>query len=127
MRQILNISGKDLELNTLFIQPTRWCGLNCRGCCPAGTLISTPSGQVPIEQIQVGDKVYAYNNSSEQLEEALVGNTYHRHSDEVFEIQIGSEVLVVTGEHPVMTRRGWVEAKDLTEDDEVLCDADHKG
>jgi hypothetical protein len=31
MRQVLNKSNP-LELNTLFIQPTRWCALNCKGC-----------------------------------------------------------------------------------------------
>jgi len=24
--------GRRLEVNALFIQPTRWCGLNCKGC-----------------------------------------------------------------------------------------------
>lgn len=32
MKQILNIGGPQLQLNALFIQPTRWCGLNCKGC-----------------------------------------------------------------------------------------------
>jgi hypothetical protein len=32
MRPILSRSGPNIELNALFIQPTRWCGLNCDGC-----------------------------------------------------------------------------------------------
>ncbi len=32
MKPILSRGGKNLELNALFIQPTRWCGLNCKGC-----------------------------------------------------------------------------------------------
>ena len=32
MRPILSRSGPFQELNALFIQPTRWCGLNCKGC-----------------------------------------------------------------------------------------------
>jgi hypothetical protein len=31
MKSILNVSNP-YELNALFIQPTRWCGLNCKGC-----------------------------------------------------------------------------------------------
>lgn len=31
MKPILDASNP-LELNALFIQPTRWCGLNCKGC-----------------------------------------------------------------------------------------------
>ena len=113
-------------LHSLFIQPTYSCALNCKGCCPAGTLISTPKGQVPIEQIQGGDEIYAYDSSLGQVAVSQTDQLYRRESNEVFEIQVESELLVVTGEHPVMTRRGWVEAKDLTEDDEVLCDVVHK-
>lgn len=32
MKPILSRSGPNIELNALFIQPTRWCGLNCKGC-----------------------------------------------------------------------------------------------
>jgi hypothetical protein len=32
MRPILRVTPNVIELNALFIQPTRWCGLNCEGC-----------------------------------------------------------------------------------------------
>ncbi len=32
MRRILSLNSSQFETNVLFIQPTRWCGLNCRGC-----------------------------------------------------------------------------------------------
>ena len=32
MKSILNLTGSRLEVNALFVQPTRWCGLNCPGC-----------------------------------------------------------------------------------------------
>jgi hypothetical protein len=32
MKPILNLSGPRVEVNALFIQPTRWCALNCKGC-----------------------------------------------------------------------------------------------
>ena len=53
-------------------------------CLPAGTLISTPSGRVPIEQIQVGHEVLGTGGDFEQVpgrvthvdEGAWVGRTY---------------------------------------------------
>nr|WP_278003287.1 Hint domain-containing protein [Nodosilinea sp. TSF1-S3] len=97
----------------------------CAYCVVSGTLISTPKGPVPVEQIRDGDEVFAYDSSSAQLVVAVVSGTAERVVDEVLEIQVGDTVLRVTAEHPVMTRRGWVKAGDLTEDDEVLCDDDH--
>lgn len=32
MRHILRSGGEGIELNALFIQPTRWCALDCAGC-----------------------------------------------------------------------------------------------
>lgn len=33
MRPILKVmTPENVELNALFIQPTRWCGMNCKGC-----------------------------------------------------------------------------------------------
>lgn len=32
MKNILRTGGDGIELNALFIQPTRWCDLNCTGC-----------------------------------------------------------------------------------------------
>ncbi|MEP0916279.1 polymorphic toxin-type HINT domain-containing protein [Leptolyngbya sp. DQ-M1] len=110
-----------------FVAPSHanGCAMACAYCVASGTLISTPQGQVPVEQIQDGDVVFAYDSSSGQLVEAVVSGTAQRDVDEVLEIQVGEQVLRVTAEHPIMTRRGWVKAGDLTEDDEVLCDDTH--
>lgn len=110
-----------------FVAPSHanGCAMACAYCVAAGTLISTPQGQVPVEQIQDGDEVFAYDSSLGQLVVAVVSGTAERVVDEVLEIQVGNTVLRVTAEHPIMTRRGWVRAGDLTEDDEVLCDDVH--
>ncbi|HEY9693028.1 MAG TPA: polymorphic toxin-type HINT domain-containing protein [Oculatellaceae cyanobacterium] len=111
-----------------FVAPSQanGCAMACAYCVVSGTMISTPKGQVPVEQIQDGDEVFAYDNSSGQLVVAVVSGIASREVDEVLEIQVGDTVLRVTAEHPIMTRRGWVKAQDLTEDDEVLCDDAHK-
>lgn len=110
-----------------FVAPSHanGCAMACAYCVASGTLIATPQGQVPVEQIQDGDEVFAYDSSSGRLVVAVVSGTAERVVGEVLEIQVGDTVLRVTAEHPIMTRRGWVRAGDLTEDDEVLCDDAH--
>lgn len=112
-----------------FIAPSQanGCAMACSYCVESGTLVSTPRGRVPVEQIRDGDLVLAYDNSSGRLVEAAVAQTASREVDEVLEIRVGGRVLRVTEDHPLMTRRGWVRAGDLTEDDEVLCDDGRTG
>jgi DNA repair photolyase len=97
------------------------CAMACSYCLPAGTMIETPSGAKPIEQIQDGDLVLAYDSSSERLVEALVSGVTSREVQEVIEIEVDGVTLQPSFEHPMMTRRGWIEAQNLTGDDEVLC------
>lgn len=107
-----------------FIAPglSNGCASACAYCVPAGTLISTPQGQKPVEQIRDGDAVISFDSCVGQLVTAHVCGTASRQADEVLEIDLGDRVLRATPEHPVWTRRGWVKAGDLTPDDEVLCD-----
>lgn len=107
-----------------FIAPghASGCPMSCLYCVAEGTLITTPEGQKPVEQIQDGERICAFDSSSGQLAEAVVCGTASRVSPEVLEIEVGETKLRVTAEHPLMTRRGWVKAGDLTEDDEVLYD-----
>lgn len=100
------------------------CPLSCGFCLPGDTLISTPNGLIRIDQIQDGDPVFALDNSNTcpQLVLAHVGHVFDREVEEVIELEVDGQTIQLTSEHPVYTKRGWVEAKDLTEDDEVLCD-----
>ena len=112
-----------------FIAPSQanGCAMACSYCVETGTLISTPEDRVPVERIRDGDLVLAYDSSSERLVEARADRTASREVDEVLEIRVGGRVLRVTEDHPLMTRRGWVRAGDLTVDDEVLCDDGRRG
>lgn len=112
-----------------FIAPSQanGCAMACSYCVEEGTLIETPEGRVPVERIRDGDPILAYDSSSGRLVEARAGRTASREVVEVLEIRVGGRVLRVTEDHPLMTRRGWVRAGDLTEDDEVLCDDGRTG
>ena len=107
-----------------FIAPSTasGCASSCVYCVAGGTQITTPTGPKPVEQIRDGDEVRSFDCSSGQLVTARVCGLASREVVEVFEIEVGGTTLRVSAEHPIMTRRGWVKAGNLTTDDEVLCD-----
>lgn len=97
------------------------CEMACSYCIEEGTMISTPSGQVPVEQIQDGDVVFAFDSSTEQLVEAHVQGTAQRDVEELIEIEVEGAVIRASLEHPFLTQRGWIKAGDLLETDELIC------
>lgn len=67
-------------------------------------------------------KVVSYDESTSKFVEAIghsprIGNI----TDNEYEIQMeNGNIFKCTSNHPFLTSRGWVEAKDLTEDDDIL-------
>lgn len=99
------------------------CLLDCSYCITLDTMITTPSGLKMASEIQVGDQVISFSLDTEKLEIDLVTAIGQRETDELYVIEVDSKILYVTEEHPFYTKnRGWVEARYLTEDDELLCD-----
>lgn len=98
-------------------------------CFPAGTLISTPNGQVPIDSIKVGDMVMAYNTVDRNLYPREVLKTFknpmpHRGMQWI-ESRNNGHIYCTEG-HPFYTEneigeRQWTQAGDLiVSDHEVL-------
>lgn len=101
------------------------CSLTCSFCLPGDTLIKTPNGTKRMDQIRDGDAIISFDDSHsvQQLVSARVGHVVDREAEELIELEVDGRTIQLTPEHPVLTKnRGWVEAKDLTTDDEVLCD-----
>ncbi len=95
----------------------------CAFCAPAGTLIQTPNGDVPIEQIGAGDYVlgYDFQNNRPQIQE--VKETYIReYFGELVCIETeDGKIVKLTPNHPVMLSNGrQVLAKDLKNTDDVI-------
>ena len=93
-------------------------------CFPAGTLVRTPSGDTPIESIDVGDTVMAFDETSGKFKARIVDRLFKNPiSDNLVRVEIQPHhVLICTKGHPFYTKRGWVQAANLTKDDEVLYD-----
>ncbi|MDJ0716864.1 MAG: polymorphic toxin-type HINT domain-containing protein [Prochloraceae cyanobacterium] len=91
----------------------------------AGTLVLTSEGEKAIEDIEVGDMVWAYDE--ETGEEALypVSHLFTRIAPELVLITAGEEVIESTTEHEFyVDNKGWVKAENLKVGDELLRSGD---
>lgn len=74
------------------------------GCFPAGTRVSTPGGEIPIEKLQPGDMVLAVDERGEAIETSIENVHRTRSALLVFETDLGA--LRTTREHPLLSRAG---------------------
>ncbi len=82
--------------------------LQLSACFPAGTMIATREGPVPIEDIQAGDTVLTDRGRYRPVVETMTRR------DLVYRIKVDKlPTFEVTGEHPYFTQRGWVKAAEL--------------
>lgn len=87
-------------------------------CFPAGTLVD---GR-PIETLHVGDTVTAFNEETGAFESRRITRLFKNNAPKHMARIALSEhhVIHCTYGHPFWTKRGWIEACLLTEQDEVL-------
>ncbi|MFV0460669.1 MAG: polymorphic toxin-type HINT domain-containing protein [Actinomycetales bacterium] len=87
----------------------------------AGTLVRTERGDVPIEQVRVGDRVWSRNTDTGTEELHPVIATYVRDSHTLVDLTIDGDVVTTTPDHPFMVQeRGWVTAGDLQPGDTLV-------
>src|SRR3990167_3221175 len=101
------------------LDPTTACNNNC---LTPDTLVNTPRGFRRIDGLSVGDTVLGYNTLTQQMQEQIVVATMLT-SDTlvpIVEIEIGHTRLHCTSDHPIFAQRGWLEANQLSINDEVL-------
>jgi len=77
-------------------------------CFPAGTMIATPRGDIPIENLYVGHSVYTALGVGEV--EVISGRT----TNQLIELELDDgETIRCTLDHPLFTEQGWRKAKTL--------------
>ena len=89
------------------------------GCFIAGTLIFTNVGAKPIEEIDIGDIVWAYNDTTGQYGQKKVVNLFQYERDSVYHIQVGNEVIKATADHPFYIGGRWLRVAELKVGDSV--------
>lgn len=108
-----------------FIRFSR-CNLRCSFCIGVKpgrrkpSIITTNCPNKKINQVEVGDKLLAMDNSG-KLVETEVKEIFQRTVNEHYGIKVeGKRWLYFTPDHPILTNGGWVHAKDLKTNDEVI-------
>ncbi|MFJ9007085.1 polymorphic toxin-type HINT domain-containing protein [Streptomyces canus] len=96
-------------------------------CFPAGTKITTEHGTKPIEDIRTGDRVWAQDPETGERRLRTVAGVMERTADALVSVDIGTETLRATTEHPFwVPGKGWTGAEALRPGDR-LTTLDGKG
>ena len=99
-------------------------------CFVAGTPIATAEGDKPIEEIQVGELVWARNDKTGEKRLQRVVELFVTPNKETLDLKLvasngTTETLGVTKEHPFWgIDRGWVEAGQLSEGEAIFTARD---
>jgi hypothetical protein len=97
-----------------------------RGICfVAGTLVLTEDGEVPIEEILVGDLVYSEDPLTGEEGYKQVTTVYVSETTSLVHVTVSGEEITATPAHPFWVEtKGWVEAGSLAEGDALRLEED---
>lgn len=101
------------------------------GCFDGDSLVWTTDGQVKIKDIEVGDSVLSFNESTQSIEVKPVVNTFNNGLSKerdflgIFTTSSKEKFdrIVCTKNHKIFTDCGWKEAKDLKQGDKIFSNA----
>ncbi len=83
-------------------------------CFVAGTLIKTDSADTPIEEIEIGDYVWAWDEDTGEVALKRVVDTYVNESHELIHVFVNGEEIITTPTHPFYSPvKGWTDAVHL--------------
>ena len=88
-------------------------------CFKYGTMVATPNGDVLIENLLVGDTVYAFD-MDKNLSLVIIQSIHDDNASTYIELTIGDIILSVTPEHPIYSAGQFVFANELAPGDLVI-------
>ena len=89
-------------------------------CFTGDTLVAAENGQIRIDEIEVGDKVWAYDIFTGETALKEVTKVYVHEVDEILHLHTSCGDIDTTTNHPFyVIDKGWVAAGDLAIGDEV--------
>ena len=101
---------------------------NCyTDCFIAGTMVLTSIGLVKIEEVKVGDEVWAYDEETKEKALKKVKQLFRKETKEWVHLFVENpitketEEIICTPSHRIyIEKKGWIKASDIVENDEVL-------
>ena len=94
-------------------------------CFAAGTKVLTETGHKAIEEIEVGDKVLAYDETTGKQDYKKVVKLFRGETNEWYHLSVSGEEIICTGGHPFyVAGKGFVKAKDLKRGDRLVLSDD---
>ncbi|MGH1387819.1 polymorphic toxin-type HINT domain-containing protein [Kordia sp.] len=111
------LTGYGLGKITKVVRIRRSLGVTAEmkpcGCFTSGTQVYTNDGYKNIEEIKVGDLVWAYDEKTEGLALKRVSDTFSREFTQVYKIYFEDEIIEATYEHPFFIGGKWVKAQEI--------------
>jgi len=90
-------------------------------CLTGDTLILLANlQQKSLSDIEIGDEIISFNEKTQHYEQDIVKAKVCNGTQDLIMIETETGTLKCTPEHKIMTKRGWVCAGDLMEDDEIV-------
>jgi hypothetical protein len=90
-------------------------------CMPGDTKIATPYGYKLLKNLCNGDIITSYNRTTGKTENKKVINTFKNKAHDIVNVNLSNgEIITCTGNHPIFTQRGWVDAERLEQNDYVM-------
>ncbi len=94
-------------------------------CLDGDTLIETPFGKKKIKYLKSGDDVISYNRKTKKFENDKILDVYENlnisENEDMYKLTLNDHSTIkITGNHKVLTNNGYVEVKNLTENDEII-------
>ena len=115
--------GDDHEVfcHSFTFQTSEYCSLNCVYCVPGDTkILMSDFKEKDIKDIKIGEEVLGFEESVDPRKQrtllrSKVIKTFKRTSDDLYKIvdKNSGKYLYITGEHPILTHRGWKLTKDV--------------
>jgi RHS repeat-associated protein len=90
------------------------------GCFVAGTEVKTSEGHKPIEEIEVGELAWAYNEQAKELELREVTAVFIEEAETLVKIVTAGQEIVTTPNHPFYSEGVWKVASELKVGDELF-------
>lgn len=89
-------------------------------CFSEDMKILTISGEKTINELNLNDIVFSFNEQTLEIEKDIVTNIFNTEEQEIIIFETENGILEVTPNSVVYTKRGLILAKDIKENDEII-------